>query len=118
MIQLIVFFVGVLGKESVLGGGLVKTPNWVSLAWSYRKSPSSKAKALGVKVYAYDKYHQDFNDEFALEVDLFGLLQRAHVVSLHRPLRRNKVLCRRQLFVPTSTGTMLINTSRGSMIAR
>ena len=78
---------------------------------------AQKAKALGVKVYAYDKYHQDFNDGFALKSDLSGLLQRAHVVSLHLPLtEETKYYVDDSFLSQLQPGTMLINTSRGSMI--
>ena len=86
-------------------GGLVKTPKLGIIGYGHTgRALAQKAKALGVTVYAYDKYHQDFNDGFALKSDLSGLLQRAHVCLFIYPYRRNKVLCRRQLFVPTSTG--------------
>ena len=81
------------------------------------KALAKRAKALGVTVYAYDKYHQDFNDGFALKSDLSQLLQMAHVVSLHLPLTdETKYYVNDSFLSQLRPGTMLINTSRGSMI--
>ena len=81
------------------------------------KALAQRAKALGVTVYAYDKYHQVFNGGFALKSDLSELLQRAHVVSLHLPLtEETKHYINDSFLSQLQPGAMLINTSRGSMI--
>ena len=81
------------------------------------KALAQKAKALGVTVYAYDKYHQDFDDGFAVKCDLSELLQRAHVVSLHLPLTKETLHYVNDSFLSQlRPGAMVINTSRGSMI--
>ena len=52
-----------------------------------------------------------------MKLDLSGLLQRAHVVSLHLPLtEETKYYVDDSFLSQLQPGTMLINTSRGSMI--
>ena len=78
---------------------------------------AQKATALGVKVCAYDKYHNNFDDGFAIQQDLPELLLSAHIVSLHLPLpQETKQYVNDSFLSQLQPGTMLINTSRGSMI--
>jgi D-3-phosphoglycerate dehydrogenase len=81
------------------------------------KALAQRAKALGMTVYAYDKYHEDFHDGFALKSNLSDLQHRAHVVSLHLPLtEETKHYVNESFLSQLQPGTMLINTSRGAMI--
>ena len=78
---------------------------------------AQSASSLGISVLAYDKYHNDFNDGFAISSGLSELLATCQVVSLHLPLTEETVgYLNSDFFAQVKPGTMLMNTSRGAMM--
>ena len=78
---------------------------------------AESASSLGIRVLAYDKYHNDFSDGFAISSSLPELLATSHVVSLHLPLTEETIgYLNADFFAQIKRGTMLMNTSRGAMM--
>lgn len=75
------------------------------------------AKALGMKVLAYDLYPNDSGREIAAYVDLDRLLHDADVVSLHCNLTpENTGLICKDTIAKMKDGAILINNARGQLI--
>ena len=75
------------------------------------------AKALGMKVIAYDLYPNDSGREIGAYVDLDTLLSRADVVSLHCNLTpENTGLINKETIAKMKDGVILINNARGQLI--
>jgi len=75
------------------------------------------AKALGMKVLAYDLYPSDSGREIAEYVDLDALLTRSDVISLHCNLTpENTGLICKETIAKMKDGTILINNARGQLI--
>jgi glycerate dehydrogenase len=75
------------------------------------------AKALGMKVLAYDVYPNDSGREIGEYVDLDTLLASADVVSLHCNLTpENTELIRKENIAKMKDGALLLNNARGQLI--
>jgi glycerate dehydrogenase len=75
------------------------------------------AKALGMKVIAYDVYPNDSGREIGEYVDLDTLLSTADVVSLHCNLTpENTELIRKENIAKMKDGALLLNNARGQLI--
>ena len=75
------------------------------------------AKALGMKVLAYDVYPNDSGRAIGEYVDLDTLLKSADVVSLHCNLTpENMGLINRASIAKMKDGAILINNARGQLI--
>lgn len=75
------------------------------------------AKALGMKVLAYDLYPNDHGREIAEYVDLDTLLAKADVVTLHCNLTpENTGLINKNTIAKMKDGAILINNARGQLI--
>ena len=75
------------------------------------------AKALGMKVLAYDVYPNDSGRAIGEYVDLDTLLKSADVVSLHCNLTpENTGLINRASIAKMKDGAILINNARGQLI--
>ncbi|MEA4964666.1 MAG: D-2-hydroxyacid dehydrogenase [Oscillospiraceae bacterium] len=75
------------------------------------------AKALGMKVLAYDVYPNDSGREIAEYVDLDTLFSAADVVTLHCNLTpENTGLINRENIAKMKDGAILINNARGQLI--
>ena len=75
------------------------------------------AKALGMKVLAYDVVSNDSGREIGEYVDLEELFRRADVVSLHCNLtKENTGLINRDTIAMMKDGVILINNARGQLI--
>jgi glycerate dehydrogenase len=75
------------------------------------------AKALGMKVLAYDVYPNDSGREIGEYVDLDTLLSTADVVSLHCNLTpENTELIRKENIAKMKDGALLLNNARGQLI--
>ena len=76
---------------------------------------AQKATALGMTVYAYDKYHEDFHDGFALKstfpIYSTGLMWCLFTYPSPKKQSTMSTIALSQL----QPGTMLLNTSRGAM---
>lgn len=76
------------------------------------------AKALGMKVMAYDEYPNDFGKEIATYVSLDELLANADVISLHCPLfPSTEGMINKNSIAKMKDGVILLNNSRGPLIA-
>ena len=76
------------------------------------------AKAFGMKVLAFDAYPCEAGRELAEYVPLERLLEASDVVSLHCPLLpETEGIMNRDTISRMKDGAMLINTSRGPLVA-
>jgi len=75
------------------------------------------ARALGMKVLAYDSYPSDAGREIADYVTLDELYANADVISLHCPLfPENTGMINQQSIARMKDGVILLNNSRGPLI--
>ena len=75
------------------------------------------AKALGMKVLAYDVYPNDSGREIAEYVDLDALLARSDVITLHCNLTpENTGMINKTSIAKMKDGVILINNARGQLI--
>ncbi len=75
------------------------------------------AKALGMKVIAYDLYPNDAGKEIATYVDLDQLYKEADVISLHCFLTpENERMINKDSISKMKDGVLLINNARGQLI--
>ena len=75
------------------------------------------AKALGMKVLAYDIYPNDSGREIAEYVDLERLFAEADVITLHCNLTpENTGLINKDTIAKMKDGAILINNARGQLI--
>lgn len=81
------------------------------------KSFSRKLKPFGMHVFAYDKYLQDYGDEFAEQREMDDIFAHADVISFHIPLtEETKWLVDEAYLQRFQKHVHLINTSRGRII--
>ena len=75
------------------------------------------AKALGMRVLAFDAYQSDAGRAIASYVDLDTLLQESDVISLHCPLfPETKGIVNAASIAKMKDGVILLNNSRGPLI--
>ena len=75
------------------------------------------ARALGMKVLAYDLYPNDSGRESAEYVDLDTLYARADVITLHCNLTpENTCMINKESIAKMKDGVILINNARGQLI--
>lgn len=75
------------------------------------------AKALGMKVIAYDNYPNDSGNEIAEYVDLDTLLSTSDVISLHCPLfPETEGIINKDSIAKMKDGVIILNNSRGPLI--
>ena len=75
------------------------------------------ARALGMKVLAYDLYPNDAGREIAEYVDLDALYARSDVITLHCNLTpENTGMINRDSIAKMKDGVILINNARGQLI--
>lgn len=81
------------------------------------RSTGQIAKAMGMKVIAYDAYPTDEGKAIAEYVDLETLLADSDVISLHCPLtKENQDLICKETIQKMKDGVILLNNSRGPLI--
>lgn len=75
------------------------------------------AKALGMKVIAYDLMPSDSGKEIATYVDLEEILIDSDVIALHCPLfdKTNEIVCKENIN-RMKDGVIILNNSRGPLI--
>jgi D-3-phosphoglycerate dehydrogenase / 2-oxoglutarate reductase len=79
-------------------------------------SLAKKLESFGCKVIAYDKYHPDFNDSYALSVSLKQLMEETDILSLHTPLTDETLgMTSGNFFQKFKKNIIFINTSRGEI---
>jgi glycerate dehydrogenase len=75
------------------------------------------AKALGMRVLAFDAYQSDAGRAIASYVDLDTLLRESDVISLHCPLfPETKGIVNKSSIAKMKDGVILLNNSRGPLI--
>ena len=75
------------------------------------------AKALGMRVLAYDAYQNDAGKAIGSYVDLDTLLKESDVISLHCPLfPETKGIINAASIAKMKSGVILLNNSRGPLI--
>ena len=75
------------------------------------------AKAMGMKVLAYDVYPTESGKEIAEYVNLNELYQRADVISLHCNLtEENQGMINKDSITKMKDGVILINNARGQLL--
>ena len=75
------------------------------------------AKALGMRVLAYDAYQNDAGKAIGTYVDLDTLLRESDVISLHCPLfPETKGMINAGSIAKMKNGVILLNNSRGPLI--
>ncbi|SEJ32858.1 D-3-phosphoglycerate dehydrogenase [Dyadobacter koreensis] len=107
---------GVWDREGNRGVELMKKT--VGLI-GYGNNGGATAKRLsgfGCKVLAYDKYREDYGDEYAQEASLEQIMQKADILSLHIPLTdETKYLINQKFIEDFSKPFYLMNLSRGKV---
>ena len=75
------------------------------------------AKALGMKVLAYDEYPNETGHGIGEYVSLDQLFEKADVIALHCPLfPETEKIINRQTIAKMKKGVLIINTSRGKLV--
>ena len=75
------------------------------------------AKALGMKVIAYDSYPNESGKALAEYVDLETVLKTSDVIALHCPLfPETEGIINRENIAKMKDGVIILNTSRGPLI--
>ncbi len=78
---------------------------------------AKKLRGFDVEVIAYDKYKDDFSDEFVKEATMNDLFERCDIVSLHVPLTdETEYLIVNEFINKFQKDIYLINTSRGKVL--
>jgi len=81
------------------------------------KALAKKLSGFGVQVIAYDKYLTNYSDQFAQEVSLNELQNRADIISIHVPLTvETKYLIDADFLSKLKTGVVIFYTSRGPVL--
>jgi D-3-phosphoglycerate dehydrogenase len=81
------------------------------------KALAKKLSGFGVQVIAYDKYLINYSDQFAQEVSLNELQNRADIISIHVPLTiETKYLIDAAFLANLKTGVVILNASRGPVL--
>jgi len=85
----------------------------------YGNNGSATARRLsgfGCKVLAYDKYRDDYGDQYAEEASLERIMAEADILSLHIPLtEETKYLINKEFIENFSRPFYLMNLSRGKV---
>ncbi len=75
------------------------------------------AKAIGMKVLAYDEYPNDFGKAIAEYVSLDDLLAKSDVIALHCPLfPSTQGIINKNTIAKMKDGVIILNNSRGPLI--
>ena len=75
------------------------------------------AKAMGMKVLAYDNFPNDFGKAIAEYVDLDTLLSQSDVIALHCPLfPETEGIINKDTIAKMKDGGIIINNSRGPLV--
>lgn len=76
-----------------------------------------KLKGFDVEVIAYDKYKNNFSDEFARETDMEEIFEKTDILSLHVPLTdETHYLASAGFFSRFKKNIYVVNTSRGKVL--
>jgi D-3-phosphoglycerate dehydrogenase len=76
-----------------------------------------RISSFGCRVLAYDKYRQNYGDDYAEESDMQGIFSSADILSLHIPLtQETKYFFNKNYFNNFDKPIYLINTARGPVL--
>lgn len=82
------------------------------------QSTGRLAKALGMKVIAYDEHRSEAGAQIAGYVELDKLLQSSDVISLHCPLLPStEHIIRKENIEKMKDGVIILNNARGGLVA-
>lgn len=82
------------------------------------QSTGRLAKALGMKVIAYDEHRSEAGAQIAEYVGLDALLQTSDVISLHCPLLPStEHIIRKENIEKMKDGVIILNNARGGLVA-
>lgn len=78
---------------------------------------AERLKGFGVKVLAYDKYKNNFGNNFIMESTLDQIFEQADVISLHTPLTEETHYMINDSFINSfKKNIYIINTARGKCL--
>jgi len=76
-----------------------------------------RLQSFSVMALAFDKYKENFGDDFIIEANMDAIFEEAEVVSLHVPLtEETKYLVNDEFLSRFKNPIYLINTSRGKVV--
>ncbi len=120
-------------NQSVHSGGWEQCPDWCY--WDYPlieldgktlgiigfgrigQTTGKIAKAMGMRVLAYDSHPTEAGGRIAEYVELDALLQNSDVIALHCPLfPETKGIINRETISKMKDGVILLNNSRGPLV--
>ena len=79
---------------------------------------AEKLSGLSCKVMAYDKYKQNFSDQYVEEVTMSTLYQEADILSLHVPLTdETRFMVNKSFLGSFKKKLIFLNTSRGEVVS-
>ncbi|MFT4603220.1 MAG: D-3-phosphoglycerate dehydrogenase [Arenicella sp.] len=78
---------------------------------------AKKLRGFEVEVLAYDKYKNDFGDDFVIESELDDLFEKADVLSFHIPQNEETIwMANEDFFKKFNKNIWLINLARGKLV--
>lgn len=78
---------------------------------------AQRLAGFGCQVIAYDKYKENYGDEYAQAVDLAELQQRADILSIHIPyMAANHYFINKDFLAAFKKPIWLVNTARGLVL--
>lgn len=78
---------------------------------------AKKLRGFDVKVLAYDKYKQDFGDDFVIEATFEALIRKSDVISFHIPQNEETIyFANQEFFDALGKPIYLLNLSRGKIV--
>lgn len=81
------------------------------------KAFAKKIKSFEVNILAYDKYLNNYSDEYVNESTLEEIYEKADVVSFHLPLSAETTyFCNRDFVLQFKKAIFILNTSRGKVV--
>ncbi|MBC8320397.1 MAG: hydroxyacid dehydrogenase [Bacteroidetes bacterium] len=96
-----------------LGGLTVGIIGYGNTGGSFAK----KLKGFDVEVIAYDKYKQNYSDEFVKELEMVDLFERSDIVSVHIPFNfETEYLVDAKFINKFRKNIYVVNTSRGKIL--
>lgn len=81
------------------------------------KALAKKLSGFDVEVLAYDKYLENYSDEFATETSMKEIFKKTNIISFHLPLTEETTyLCNESYIKNFKNDIFIINTARGKVI--
>lgn len=78
---------------------------------------AQKLRGFDVKVIAYDKYKQDYGDDFVMEATLEAVIRKSDIISFHIPQNQETVyFANQEFFDGLGKSIYLLNLSRGKIV--